>query len=59
MWGFKINLLEGLLLIILILLMFIISFPCWLLQRFGFKVKQYSNFLYKNNQYLLLDIKRY
>lgn len=46
MWGFKPDLKTGLLIILLVILSTIISFPCWLLQKAGFKTKRYARFLY-------------
>ncbi len=47
MWGFKLDWKTGILLILLIGLSSTISFPCWLLQKVGFKTKRYAGFLYR------------
>lgn len=47
MWGWKPTFFEAILLIIFIIISSAVCFPCFLLQKMGFKAKMYSKFLWK------------
>lgn len=48
MWGWKPTWWEAILLIIGVIISSIVCFPCWLLQKIGFKAKWYAKFLAKS-----------
>ncbi len=46
MFGWKPNLFETIIMIILFIISTIVCFPCLIIQKVGFKAKVYSNFLH-------------
>jgi hypothetical protein len=47
MWGWKPTWWEAILIIIFVIVSSIACFPCWLLQKIGFKASRYAGFLIK------------